>query len=156
VTNSRDRTGLPIPGQHKNGIPAERNGIDAHSITATGPTTEPSKTVVPCKRYRGSESSPLRYLQGVLVENPAGEAGLWRLCGRLGDILATNSPPAHDRDGLEHTGSHRSPPPDVGKITPEANEVTSPIPERICVLEPLWVVSKLGRWGLARHVIEPG
>jgi hypothetical protein len=43
-------------GHHQNGIPAAQNSIHAHWTPLAEPTTETSKTVVPCKRYRGFES----------------------------------------------------------------------------------------------------
>jgi hypothetical protein len=61
VANSPDPTGLPATPHHKNGILAGQNGINAHPIPPAGPRRETSKTVVPCKRYRGFESPPLRF-----------------------------------------------------------------------------------------------
>ena len=62
-----------------------RSGINAHSIAPNGATPEPSKTVVPRKRYRGFESPPLRLRKpGTAYRNPVGEAGFSRLSGECG------------------------------------------------------------------------
>ena len=46
--------------RHESGTSAAQSGIHAHPMNLDGATPEPSKTVVPCKRYRGFESPPLR------------------------------------------------------------------------------------------------
>ena len=62
---SPNPAGLPVPVHHKSGIPAGRNGIHAPPILGTGPRREPSKTVAPCKRYRGLEFPLLRLFAGI-------------------------------------------------------------------------------------------
>jgi hypothetical protein len=102
--------GLPGPPrtrctrQHKSGISAAQNGIHAHPITLDGATPEPSKTVVPCKRYRGFESPPLRLGKPRMAcRDPIAETGCSRLWGAFGGRAVANSSPADEpRPTREH------------------------------------------------------
>jgi len=119
--------------RHESGTSAAQSGIHAHPMNLDGATPEPSKTVVPCKRYRGFESPPLRLGKPRIVcRDPVRVAGFSRPSGEFGGNSGANSPTV---DGPKHTQRHR------GSERPNRHGVYSP---------PLWLLRSTSLLATAR------